>query len=114
MQDLMRVADIAAYTGFSARFWQRKVATGVVPGVSKVQTGQRVIYLIDPAQFVPWWQQQLQPVKPCESPISPAISTGAATRSTTASRRKAKTTSGLSKQAILQKLRAGLTSSSAS
>lgn len=53
-----RVSDLPALTGFSMRYWQRRVAAGHVPGCREVACGKRRVFLIDSDYFTPWWRDQ--------------------------------------------------------
>jgi len=44
-----RVSDLPGLTGFSMRYWQRRVAAGHVPGCREVACGKRRVFLIDSA-----------------------------------------------------------------
>lgn len=58
----IRISDVVAKTGFGARYWQRRVAAGEVPGARFVQAGARRIFVLDEAQFSAWWETQKCPV----------------------------------------------------
>ncbi len=58
----IRISDVVAKTGFGARYWQRRVAAGEVPGARFVQAGARRIFVLDEAQFSAWWEKQKCPV----------------------------------------------------
>lgn len=47
----LRVSDLPGLTGFSMRYWQRRVAAGHVPGCREVACGKRRVFLIDSAAF---------------------------------------------------------------
>jgi hypothetical protein len=66
MPDL-RISDIAEETGLSMRYWQRRAASGDIPGTTKQLFGpkKRVIYFIDAESFNNWWPSQRIAVKPC-------------------------------------------------
>jgi len=50
----MRISEVAALTGLSARHWQRRAASGQVPGVRELWCGERRIFFIDREKFLPW------------------------------------------------------------
>lgn len=54
----LRVSDLPALTGFSMRYWQRRVAAGHVPGCREVPCGKRRVFLIDSWSFTPWWRNE--------------------------------------------------------
>lgn len=58
----LRISDLVKRTGFKARYWQRRVAAGEVPGAQFVIAGKRRIFVIDEAQFTRWWERQKCPV----------------------------------------------------
>jgi len=74
---ILRTADIVDLTGLSMRYWQRRLASGEVPGVEECQLGKRRTFLIDADTFATWWKSQTRPVCP-ETYASAARSTGIA------------------------------------
>ena len=62
----VRISDIAAKTGFSMRYWQRRVARCEVPGARSIALGKRKGYVLDSERFETWWLTQLQEVIPCQ------------------------------------------------
>ena len=54
----VKVSDIAAHTGLSARYWQRRIAAGHVPGCRELPCGARRVFLIDLEAFKAWWAKE--------------------------------------------------------
>jgi len=75
-----RVSDLPGLTGFSMRYWQRRVAAGHVPGCREVACGKRRVFLIDSAAFESWWEREARPICPRTS-VKEAVSGGIASKS---------------------------------
>lgn len=87
MSDL-KVSAIAAETGFSVRYWQRRIGLGEVPGASYIDHGGRRTYKVDADKFRPWWAKQKVPV--CPATLKSAVKSGGIASPKTASRTKAR------------------------
>lgn len=48
---LLRTSDLEEMTGFSQRYWQKRIANGEVPGAEEMQCGTGRRFLIDSAKF---------------------------------------------------------------
>lgn len=65
----VRISHIAEATGFSPRYWQRRIKNGEVPGAKYVNCGSRRIFLIDENVFNDWYSSQKVEI-PCQRTLS--------------------------------------------
>lgn len=58
----LTIAEIAAETGLSLRYWQRRASRGEIPGTTRVRLGQRARYFIARETWPAWWATQCEKV----------------------------------------------------
>ena len=84
----IRVQELAERTGMSVRYWQRRIASGEVPGCSSLDCGKRRMFLIDSDTFDVWWKSRKSPI--CQKISESAALHGGTDSAKTAKIRKAR------------------------
>lgn len=54
----IKISAIAQRTGFSPRYWQKRIGRNEVPSAKFVQIGARRIFFVDEQVFTDWWDKQ--------------------------------------------------------
>ena len=106
----LKTSDLEERTSLSQRYWQRRAATGDIPGTEVISLGNNTRYLFDADLFDEWWDKQRKAVKKCRGkPTTKQTSSSVAKRGGSGKRTSGYRSGSASKLETLERLKIAVT-----